>query len=31
MMLQRDWEWVKGGKLPGICALSSSLLHGDLI
>jgi hypothetical protein len=19
MMLQQDWEWVKGGKLPGIC------------
>lgn len=19
MMLQEDWEWVKGGKLPGIC------------
>jgi hypothetical protein len=19
MMLQGDWEWVKGGKLPGIC------------
>lgn len=19
MMLQKDWEWVKGGKLPGIC------------
>lgn len=19
MMLQQDWEWVKGGKLPGLC------------
>ena len=19
LMLQKDWEWVKGGKLPGIC------------
>lgn len=24
MMLQPGWEWVKGGKLPGICALRSA-------
>lgn len=22
MMLEPGWEWVKGGKLPGVCALS---------
>ena len=22
MMLDEDWEWVKGGKLPGVCASS---------
>lgn len=22
MMLQQDWEWVKGGKLPGLCELT---------
>ncbi|KAI6124664.1 polysaccharide lyase family 14 protein [Pisolithus croceorrhizus] len=22
MMLQKDWEWVKGGKLPGACELA---------
>lgn len=23
MMLERDWEWAKGGKLPGICKCNS--------
>lgn len=26
MMLQHDWEWVKGGKLPGICKPSEFVL-----
>ena len=25
IMLERDWEWVKGGKLPGVCAFKFPL------
>jgi hypothetical protein len=32
MMLQSDWEWVKGGKLPGICLyLFSFFLRGHCL
>lgn len=30
MMLQEDWEWVKGGKLPGICKCQSPFRRATL-
>ena len=27
IMLQEGWDWVKGGKLPGVCGLHSSVIH----